>query len=167
MLSTPVDLHAPFRFHGFLLSALLLASLILAGCNPPKIKAGSCLLNLGSGASDSVAVQAVLRAEGEWVVAQRIEPLMALWADGAFVANAKNTPDDPSDDQYWRDKDAIRHRYVRTVFPGAPSQVAPQDLKISVQGSQAEVARDHPHRQRNLASGRPVDVGQAGQLLVY
>jgi len=72
----------------------------------------------------------VLMAEGQLVVEQKIDDLMALWSTGAEVINAKNTPGDSSDDQSWLDKDAIRHRYVRTVFPGAPSQVTPKDLQI-------------------------------------
>ncbi len=73
------------------------------------------------------------------MVKQEITPLMALWSDGSFVANAKNTPQDTTDDQFWLDKDAIRHRYVRTVFPGAPSQAAPADLTIQITGTQATV----------------------------
>ncbi len=72
-------------------------------------------------------------------MSQEIDALMALWADGSYVANAKHTPDDPEDDQFWRDKDAIRHRYVRTVFPGAPAAAVPADLTIAITGDQADV----------------------------
>jgi len=89
--------------------------------------------------SDEGLVRAVIDAEGELVVKQEIIPLMGLWHDGAFVANAKNTPADQTDDQFWLDKDAIRHRYVRTVFPGAPANATPKDLTIVITGSTAVV----------------------------
>ena len=92
-----------------------------------------------NGASDEDAVRALLRAEGEFVVSQEIDRLMALWAPGGQVIDAKNTPDTSEDDQTWSDKDAIRHRYVRIVFPGAPSAVTPADLSITWQGDRAEV----------------------------
>jgi hypothetical protein len=110
-----------------------------AACTAPAPALGSCTLNLPANTADGDAIRAVVHAEGQLVVDQKIDALMALWADGAFVANAKNTPDDPDDDQYWRDKDAIRHRYVRTVFPGAPKQANPADLQITVDGTHAEV----------------------------
>lgn len=112
---------------------------VLTACTAPPPAVGSCTLGLPTGASDADAVSAVIRAEGNQVVTQQIDSLMALWADGAFVANAKNTPDDPRDDQFWRDKDAIRHRYVRTVFPGAPAQASPADLEVNIVGAGAVV----------------------------
>jgi hypothetical protein len=96
-------------------------------------------LPLPAGAPDDLAIAAVIRAEGELVVAQKIEPLMALWADGSSITNAKNTPGQAEDDQFWRDKDAIRHRYVRTVFPGAPAAATPADLQITLTRDKAEV----------------------------
>jgi hypothetical protein len=121
-----------------LVAVCFLLTVLPTGCaaSPP---AGSCTLDLPQGASDEDAIAAVLRAEGELVVAQRIDALMALWAEGASITNAKNTPQDNSDDQYWRDKDAIRHRYVRTVFPGAPAQATPADLQIAIDGERAVV----------------------------
>lgn len=117
-----------------------LLAVTLAACSAPSSPAGgSCTLNLPAGASDDDAISAVIRAEGQLVVEQKIDALMALWADGASITNAKNTPDAAEDDQYWRDKDAIRHRYVRMVFPGAPTQAAPADLKITRDGDQATV----------------------------
>jgi hypothetical protein len=107
--------------------ALFLAS-VLAACGAPETVAGSCTLRLPAGAGDEEAITAVIRAEGQLVVNQQIDPLMELWAPG-----------DEEDDQYWRDKDAIRHRYVRTVFPGAPQQAAPADLNIALNGDQASV----------------------------
>jgi hypothetical protein len=80
----------------------------------------------------------VLRAEGELVVKQDIDHLMGLWAAGATITDAKHTPQS-GDDQFWIDRDAIRHRYVRTVFPGAPSSVTPANLLIAVDGDRATV----------------------------
>jgi hypothetical protein len=112
---------------------------ILAGCTAPRGEGGSCSLDLAAGLSDHETIAAVIRAEGQFVVAQQIDPLMTLWADGASITNAKNTPAAPDDDQLWRDKDAIRHRYVRTVFPGAPQQATPADLQIAQDGERATV----------------------------
>jgi hypothetical protein len=98
------------------------AALLLTGCTAPPATSGSCGLALTAGTSDNDAIRAVIEAEGRLVVTQAIDALMALWAEDAYVANAKNTPDDATDDQFWRGQDAIRHRYVRTVFPGAPAR---------------------------------------------
>ncbi len=100
---------------------------------------GSCTLNLPATASDEEAIRAILVAEGELVVEQNIASLMALWDDGASVTDAKNTALDPTDDQHWLDKDAIRHRYVRTVFPGAPTVAMPKDLIITINALQATI----------------------------
>jgi len=35
--------------------------------------------------------------------------------------------------------DAIRHRYVRTVFPGAPTEIQPANLQIELDGDNAVV----------------------------
>ena len=117
-----------------------LLTLTLAACGgPPPAMAGSCTLNLPADTSDDDAISAVIHAEGQLVVEQKIDELMALWTDGASITNAKNTPDAAEDDQYWRDKDAIRHRYVRMVFPGAPKEASPADLKIARDGDHATV----------------------------
>lgn len=89
--------------------------------------------------SDEEAIQQVLEAEGELVVSQEIDLLMQLWNEGASVVDAKHTEVDTADDQQWLDKDAIRHRYVRTVFPGAPAMAAPKDLAIVINGTEATV----------------------------
>jgi hypothetical protein len=127
-------------------SIVLLALLVLSSgaCAWPfaaanQVETGSCTLPLAPDASDEDAIHALLAAEGELVVKQEITPLMELWAEGGFVSDAKNTPTDPDDDQYWLDKDAIRHRYVRTVFPGAPHQATPADLIIEIEGGRAVV----------------------------
>ena len=116
-----------------------LVVLLLAGCAEAGPPAGSCTLGLAAVGDDQAAVTAVLRAEGEFVAGQQIEELMALWAEGAAIVDAKHTPDDPDDDQRWRDKDAIRHRYVRTVFPGAPASASPANLTITLDDAQATV----------------------------
>ena len=100
---------------------------------------GSCTLNLDVNADDDAHIRAVLRAEGELMVSQQIDALMALWAEEGRVVNAKNTPADESDDQLWMGKDAVRHRYVRTVFPGAPTAAAPADMEIAIDGDSAVV----------------------------
>jgi hypothetical protein len=81
----------------------------------------------------------VLAAEGELVVRQEIGALMALWAEESQIADAKYTADDTGDDQSWNGKDAIRNRYVRIVFPGAPASAQPADLEIALDGDQATV----------------------------
>jgi len=135
-----------YRSNG-LLSVLLVSICILftTGCVaptappilPPK---GSCSLALPATATDEEAIRAVLSAEGDLVVAQNIDALMKLWEAGAKITDAKNTPEEPQDDQAWLDKDAIRHRYVRTVFPGAPAQATPKDLHLQIIDNRAIVA---------------------------
>ena len=73
------------------------------------------------------------------IVIQDIDRLMRLWSTGSQIADAKNTPDNAEDDQLWIDRDAIRHRYVRVVFPGAPAAVQPADLDIEINDDQATV----------------------------
>ncbi len=120
--------------------------LLIAGCSsatpPPAAPAapqvgGSC--TLPSAGDDESAIRALLVAEGEFVVGQDINALMSLWADDARVADAKNTPDTADDDQVWDGKDAIRNRYVRIVFPGAPAVVDHGDETITIDGDQAQV----------------------------
>ena len=115
-------------------------ALALTACAAPARQVGgSCTLPAASGANDETAIQQVLQGEGELMVAQDVDKLMALWDDGSYVADGKHTPGDDTDDQFWRDKDAIRHRYVRTVFPGAPTTATPADLKITIDGDHASV----------------------------
>ena len=113
--------------------------LALAGCTAPPSTAGSCRLALAQPGDDTAAIQAVITAEGRFVVTQEIDALMTLWAEDSYVANAKNSAENPDDDQFWRGKDAIRHRYVRTVFPGAPAAAAPPELTIIIDNGRAEV----------------------------
>lgn len=121
---------------------LALLALLPAACSavrrPPPEPAGSCTLGLPPDAPAQDAIRAVIQAEGDLVVKQDIDRLMALWAAGATITDAKHTGGG-DDDQFWLDRDAIRHRYVRTVFPGAPSSVTPANLHIAVEGDRATV----------------------------
>lgn len=119
---------------------LCLLALLLAGCATTPSTAGSCGLTLAQPGDDTAAIQAVITAEGQLVVAQEIDDLMALWAEDGYVANAKHTAENLDDDQFWRGKDAIRHRYVRTVFPGAPAAALPPDLTIRINNGRADVS---------------------------
>ena len=127
---------------------------LLASCRsdptppPPQIQSGpieddsatgSCSLDLATDVSDEEAIRAVLTAESEYLIQQDIEQIMNLWSGDSHVIDAKNTPDDETDDQVWNGKDAIRHRYVRTVFPGAPANAEPTDLDIVIQDGRADV----------------------------
>lgn len=126
-----------------LLLIFVVASHWFSGCTaapgspPPAV--GSCTLNLPANTTDEQAIQAVLAAEGDLVVKQKIDELMLLWQDGSRVTDAKNTPADSADDLFWLDKDAIRHRYVRIVFPGAPKQATPADLQIQIENNRATI----------------------------
>jgi hypothetical protein len=100
---------------------------------------GSCILGLPEGTSDNAAISALLAAEGDFMVKQDIDSLMRLWAEGGRVIDAKNTPQDDTDNQLWDGKDAIRHRYVRTVFPGNPDTAGPANLEITLDGDRATV----------------------------
>lgn len=128
--------------HFLTISLLLL--LVIPACVAPVEEASQppaapCAVAAPATATDEEIIALVLQAEGQWVVEQNIEKLMALWRTGAEIINAKNTPADTGDDQSWLDKDAIQHRYVRTVFPGAPTQVTPKDLQIQISKGQAVV----------------------------
>ena len=128
----------------YLLTIFLLTHLLMTSCVPVVEETIQptpvpCPVQAPATATDAEVIEMVLMAEGQWVVEQNIEALMALWSAGAEIINAKNTPADSSDDQSWLDKDAIRHRYVRTVFPGAPSQVTPKDLQIELVDDRAVV----------------------------
>ncbi len=128
------------------LVALLLALTALSACTPspqagagPATGSGSCGLGLPATAGDREAITALLRAEGTYVVQQDSEALLRLWAPDGRIADAKHTPADPADDQTWEGIDAIRHRYLRRVFPGNPSAAQPADLTIALDGDRATV----------------------------
>jgi len=122
---------------------------VLVACGPPTgtverpaadpLAEGSCGLELPLPVTDQEAIAALLKAEGVYVVRQDIHGLMRLWAQDGRIADAKHTPDDPQDDQVWQGADAIRHRYVRWVFPGAPALAQPADVAIDVAGERATV----------------------------
>jgi hypothetical protein len=127
------------------LPLLLGLLLLLSACSSatptpeptPAPLAGSC--SLPATGDDESAIRALLVAEGELVVTQAIDPLMQLWSDDARIVDAKNTPDNADDDQVWDGKDAIRNRYVRIVFPGAPASVDHSDEIITIDGDRAQV----------------------------
>lgn len=130
-----------FLMRVFWLGMVLIAT---SACTIPLLQpsptpSGSCTLNLAATISDEQAIRAVLAAEGDLVVKQDINQLMALWADGSFVADANNTPNTEDDDELWRNKDAIRHRYVRIVFPGAPAAAKPADMTLTINDDLAVV----------------------------
>lgn len=122
----------------FSLSANPTATTVQPG-DTVEAQRGSCTLSLASNISDREIIQSVLLAEGKLIVEQDIDALMALWIDESQVADAKNTPELSDDDQVWHGKDAIRHRYVRIVFPGAPSIAQPSDLQIQIEDTSALV----------------------------
>lgn len=124
----------------WLVASWVLAAFLLAACGASEPStSSSCGLGLAQGASDEEAISALLRAEGELVVSQQIDQLMALWAAGGEVVDARHTPDEAADDQRWMDLDAVRHRYVRIVFPGNPQPAPPPDLQIDLQGDSATI----------------------------
>lgn len=138
----PARITLPYPLLLLIAGCLLLAACSNATPTPqptPTAAAleGSCALPATENAED--AIMALLNAEGELVVAQDIDPLMRLWLEEGKVVDAKNTPDNSDDDQMWEGKDAIRHRYVRTVFPGAPTLVDHGDETITLDGDRAHV----------------------------
>ena len=135
---------------------------------PPTANlAGSCSLGLAQGVSDQEAIEKVLRSEGEFVVAQQIDPLMALWAEESSVVDAHHTAATDTDDQLWTGKDAIRHRYVRVVFPGAPTEITPSDLQVQIDGEAATViASTHIGNEVSKAGDRWQLIRQDGCWLI-
>ncbi len=132
----------------YLLALVIVLSACGAAPAPPAAAAptpapagGSCILEGSPFAADADAVRAVLNAEGQFVVSQTIDALMRLWAEDSKVVDAKNTPD-AADDQVWQGKDAIRNRYARIVFPGAPAAIEHTDEQITVEGNRAVVVAD-------------------------
>lgn len=115
---------------------LLGLALLLAACSTPVPEptpvppGGSC--TLPSQPDTEATIRTLLDAEGLMVVSQDIDALMALWAQDAKIVDAKNTPEDGADDQVWEGRDAIRNRYVRIVFPGAPAAIDHSDQRITL-----------------------------------
>lgn len=100
---------------------------------------GSCGGDLPAGVTDEEAIVALLNAESAGVVQQDIAALMRLWLPEGRVVDAAHTPADLTDDQTWQNADAIRHRYLYRVFPGAPAQYRPAEREISIAGDAAIV----------------------------
>jgi len=119
----------------------LLAIALLVGCGAPKeapLKAaGSCSLALPADITPDREIWEVISAESRFVVSQEIEPLMQLWSEDAAITDTQHTPADPSDDQTWKGSDAVRYRYVRSVFPSAPGSAQPRELEIEISGDRA------------------------------
>lgn len=101
---------------------------------------GSCGLELPASTSAEEAIRALIVAESTYMVSQEINPLMRLWAEDAYITDARYTPDEAADDQSWRGADVIRHRYVTIIFPSAPSAAQPADLLITIEGNRAQVS---------------------------
>lgn len=133
------SLRATPRARRLWLPVLVMLAILLGGCASESPAIGSCTLSLDPSLSDTEQITALLRAEGNLVVAQDIDALMALWASGGEVVDAKHTPGDSEDDQRWIDLDAVRHRYVRIVFPGNPQPAEPPELEIALAGDSATV----------------------------
>jgi len=132
----------------FALAASMLVLATVAACAPAAgdgvsptetARGGSCSLGLPGAVGDGEAITALLRAESAYVVQQDSEALMRLWMPDGRIADAKHTPADPQDDQTWEGADAIRHRYLRRVFPGNPTAAQPADLEIALDGDRAAV----------------------------
>jgi hypothetical protein len=103
------------------------------------VEVGSCSLGLAQAVTDEAAIVALLNAEGTYVTEQDIVALMRLWIQEGRVVDAKHSPLDVTDDQTWQGADAIRHRYIHRVFPGAPALAQPADLVIRITGEKAVV----------------------------
>lgn len=103
------------------------------------VEIGTCRLSLPELKTDAEAIAALLNAEGVYVVEQDIVALLGLWMPDGRITDAKHTPAKPADDLTWSGADAIRHRYVRWVFPGAPAVAQPVVLAISISGKRAVV----------------------------
>lgn len=93
---------------------------------------GSCSLSLPAGASPEETIWALIESESQFVVSQKIDQLMALWAEDGQIVDERNTPGRSDDDQLWRGPDAIRYRYTRYVFPSAPMVARPSDPVITM-----------------------------------
>ena len=101
--------------------------------------AGVLLLLAGcaSRGDDALAIDNLVRQEGQGVVAQDLEALMPLWHAEAVITDANHTPDDPTDDTVWHGADAIRDRYIYLVFPGGATTATPRDLSMEFKGRRA------------------------------
>jgi hypothetical protein len=87
--------------------------------------------------TDEQAILHLLESESLGVQEKDIDLLSTLWSEDAWVADAKHTPRDASDDTLWEGIDAVLNRYVTLVFPGNPSQAGHPDVKITILGDEA------------------------------
>lgn len=111
---------------------------VLVGCSSPPPKIGSCAL-ADNISDDTLKIESLLSAEGTFVAQKDTAALMNLWAANGVVADAMHTPNDASDDRFWRGADAIRQRYVYLVFPNAPADSPAKDYAINIEGEHATV----------------------------
>lgn len=120
---------------GFLLWALLVA------CAPvkPPVEAGSCGPAFPANMTDEEAISALLDAESAGVVRQDVVALMQLWSPDGRIVDAGHTPANSADDQTWQGADAIRHRYLYRVFPGAPAPAQSPEREITFEEGAAVV----------------------------
>lgn len=130
-----------FRIISFCAALLLLS---LAACAAPaapvarQTPGAAATRTLAPQPADpEEAIRQLIRQEGEGVVAQDLDGLMAMWLPEGVVTDAKHTPADPGDDARWRGRDAIRERYQVLVFPGAPSVAGAVDVLITLDGDRA------------------------------
>jgi hypothetical protein len=162
-------------FLAWLVVLLLMVSLLTACFSPPEPQstvssppapAGSCGLDLDD-PTDEAAIMAVLEAEGDRMVAQDLASLLALWAEDGEVIDVKHTPEVTADDQRWQGKDALRHRYVYFVFPGAPAEVSRDEVQIAIEGREAVViSTTQIDSERSIAGDRWELVKQDGCWLI-
>ncbi len=137
------------------MAAFVVAAAILvlgvAGCggkaNPPEPTPVVPLF-----ADAETAIRWLLEAESRGVVNKDMTLLSAIWAEDAVVTDAKHTPDDPADDARWQGVDAVLDRYITLVFPGNPTQAAPADVQIAVDGDTA-TARTTTHINDEISPG--------------
>jgi ketosteroid isomerase-like protein len=88
-------------------------------------------------ANDEEAIKQLILAEAEGVVQQDIDRLMDIWDPNGVVTDANHTPDDTRDDTVWVGQAQIRDRYVNMVFPSAPAENKPADIKVTLAGDKA------------------------------
>ena len=123
----------------FLLTFILLAAL-LAGCGPavpPARPSPTPTPSISLPALDDEAIRALVQYEAELLVNKDIDQLMALWLPDGYVADARHTPDNATDDLVWKGQYAVRDRYITVVFPGNPQFAQPEILSITIDGERA------------------------------
>jgi hypothetical protein len=128
-------------------SLALLVLLAIASCAAPRTSSlGQKPSDLprvapSQPANDDEAIRRLIADEGAGLVRQDTGALMDLWADDAVITDAKQTPDNLSDDLTRQGKDAIRSRYVVLVFPGRPQPTDANDVQVQFAGDRPTVGR--------------------------